>query len=390
MATIGRETPTESDQVDPIPSPLAKLLAGGLILAVLIYVCWKATLETPALLKWNAYGLSEWLINYEGGFVRRGLVGQWIKIRTQGGAAVGLVNALVFWNFTALCGLLLCLVVLSRPIGWLKAVMLLLLPGSVYTMMVGNEFFFRKEILFEAYLCAVAVAFISAQRISAPALSRLFEYFAAALIIGGSAALPLVHESFLFTVAVPTAVIVFWMACRRSLKAGQIAVLAYLAFVSLEFLALVVFKGTEATRDMIWASLHAGDKAVLSLDGQVSGAIEMLGYSVTALLRMPLGIVSSGSVWYWVFTIVASCAYLIVLSLGQQPRDSEVRHRIPWVFTVYALCFAASVPLLCLGGDWGRWIAAVNVAVAILICAGEYRQPLPVCAATDSTVGERL
>lgn len=168
------------------------------------------------------------------------------------------------------------------------------------------------------------------------------------------------------------------MACRRSLKAGQIAVLAYLAFVSLEFLALVVFKGTEATRDMIWASLHAGDKAVLSLDGQVSGAIEMLGYSVTALLRMPLGIVSSGSVWYWVFTIVASCAYLIVLSLGQQPRDSEVRHRIPWVFTVYALCFAASVPLLCLGGDWGRWIAAVNVAVAILICAGEYRQPLPV------------
>lgn len=80
MATIGRETPTESDQVDPIPSPLAKLLAGGLILAVLIYVCWKATLETPALLKWNAYGLSEWLINYEGGFVRRGLVGQWINL----------------------------------------------------------------------------------------------------------------------------------------------------------------------------------------------------------------------------------------------------------------------------------------------------------------------
>jgi hypothetical protein len=61
------------------------------------------------------------------------------------------------------------------------------------------------------------------------------------------------------------------------------------------------------------------------------------------------------------------------------------KHPIAWVCTLYSMCFVASLPLFILGWDWGRWIAAVNLSVAILICAAGHDDELPVPLITLAT-----
>jgi len=65
-----------------------------------IWVIWNNSVENPYILRWNSWAFYEWLINYEGGFVRRGLVGT-IIIKLFYGNEVFAVNILVFFIATS-------------------------------------------------------------------------------------------------------------------------------------------------------------------------------------------------------------------------------------------------------------------------------------------------
>lgn len=187
-----------------------KLLATTVILAFAAYVCWKNTLASPDDLYWNSWALSEWFISYEGGFVRRGLSGQFIRwLAGDGARAMPIINGLVFSTFVVLCGFLWCLLVLSRRVTPLMAIMLLLVPGGVYGMVMGNEFYFRKEMIFHICLAAAASLLLFSRRNEGSAFSRMFPVLAGVLIATSSLVLPLVHEAFLFISAVPMAVIIY-------------------------------------------------------------------------------------------------------------------------------------------------------------------------------------
>ncbi len=246
---------------------------------------------------WDVWGFSDWLINYQGGFVRRGLIGQWIFEHTHGAPAIGLVNEIVFGSFAALCVLLLCLIVLSRPLTWLAAFVMLLVPGGVYTAAMGNEYFYRKETLFHVYLASVAVCFLFGRRTKDVIASRVFDNLAILLIIVGSAILPFIHEGFLFISGVPTAIFVYWIMGRRSPRTGRAFALGYLAVLTSLFVVLAIFKGNAATANAVWASLNPTDQtwAGGSLDG--AGGMNMLGASLWAGVRMALSVPLSGGAW---------------------------------------------------------------------------------------------
>ncbi len=365
---------------DKAGTPLAmtlKLTAAAIILTFAVYVCWENTLHSPAIINWNLWAFSDWLINYEGGFVRRGLMGQLIRSLAHGGSAVTVINGLVFSIFATLCGLLFCLIVLSRPITPLMAVMLLLVPGGVYGMVMGNEFYYRKEIIFHVYFAAVTTLFLLARRKEGSKLSRPLDILTVVLIVTGSAILPFVHEGFLFISAVPTAVIIYWLACRRSVWTGRSVALAYLAVLAVQFLVFAVFKGNNATAMAIWASVHPDDQKLISSVGTMR-AIGAIGWSLSDDLVSIGRTLTSGNAWNWVFIVVASAAYLVSTCFADWREGKEVHRRAAWVFTLYGICLAGSFPLFVLGWDWGRWIAAINLSVVILICAGEFRYELPV------------
>jgi hypothetical protein len=365
-----------ADSASPVP---VKLLVPVLIILFAVFVCWKNTLEFPDTLHWSAWSLSEWLINYQGGFVRRGLAGQIIRLLAgDGGRAIAIVNGAVFSIFTSLCGLLLCLIALSRRVTPLMAVMLLLVPGGIYGMVMGNGFYFRKEMVFHVYLAAVATLFLLAVRSEGSGLSRTLRVLTIALIVIGSAALPFVHEAFLFMTAAPSGVIVYWLARRSSKQAGRNAAAAYLAVVVVQFVLLATFKGNEATASAIWASIHPDDQKLIRSDGVMDGGILAIGWSVRTAAMLPLKLLASGYAWNWAFIIVASAGYLVATALADRGPVNEAYRRAAWVATLYGICLAGSLPLYIIGWDWGRWIAALNMSVVILICAGQFENELPV------------
>jgi hypothetical protein len=256
--------------------------------------------------------------------------------------------------------------------------MLLLVPGGIYGMVMANEFYFRKEMVFHVYLAAVATLFLLAVRSEGSSLFRTLRVLTIALIVIGSALLPLVHEAFLFMTAVPTGVIIYWIACRISRQAGWSAVAAYLGVVIVEFVFLATFKGNEATASAIWASINPHDQQLIHNDRTMAGGIMAIGWSAWTALMLPLQVLVSGAAWNWAFMIVASAGYLVATAFAHKDTVSETHRRAAWAATLYAICLVGSLPLYIIGWDWGRWIAALNMSVVILICAGEFQNELPV------------
>lgn len=353
---------------------LLKILLTGPILIFLVFLCWKKTVEFPDSLAWPPYPFSDWLINYEGGFIRRGLAGQLLRANAHGNPSLNLVNHVVFTNFAALCALLFLVVLLSRAVTPVLSVLLVLVPGGVYAMMMGSEFFFRKEVLFEVHLAAVACLFLVARRVRSPAVSAALDLVAAMLLLAGSVVLPLVHEGFLFLSAIPASLMLFWMSSRRFPRRALTICVAYLCLIFLYFCLLATFKGNESAAQAIWASLHPADRALIGDAGKPRDAVEALGANLGGAIRFARTIITAGYGWYWGFIIIASAVYFVGLC---QAVRGDAREAMGWVITVSAACLAASLPLFLLGLDWGRWISATNVSVALLVCAGEFKQPLP-------------
>ncbi len=353
---------------------LLKILLTGPILVFLVFLCWKKTVEFPDRLAWPPYPFSDWLINYAAGFIRRGLAGHLLQANAHGASALRLVNHVVFTNFTAFCALLFLALLLSRAVTPVLSLLLVLVPGGAYGMMMGSEFFFRKEVLFEVHLAAVACLFLAARRVRSPTVSAALDIVSAILLLAGSVVLPLVHEGFLFMSAIPASLLLFWMASRWVPRRALALSAAYLCLVFLYFCGLALFKGNDSVARAIWASLHPADRALIGGGTQPRDAVEALGISLWGAMRFARATFTAGYAWYWGFIVAASAVYFAGLC---QAVRGDARPAMGWVGTVYAACLAASLPLFLLGLDWGRWISATNVSVALLVCAGEFKQPLP-------------
>lgn len=351
-----------------------KILLTGPILVFLVFVSWKKTVEFPDRLAWPPYPFSDWLINYAAGFNRRGLAGHLLQANAHGAPALPLVNHLVFANFAALCALLFLAVLLSRAVTPVLSLLLVLVPGGVYGMMMGSEFFFRKEVMFETHLAAIACLFLAARRVRSPAVSAALDIGAAILLLTGSVVLPLVHEGFLFVGAIPVSLMLFWMASHWVPRRALALSAAYLCLVFLYLCGLALFKGDDSTAQAIWASLHPADKALIGGGAKPREAVEALGMSFWGTMRFARAIITGGYAWYWGFIVIASAVYFAGLC---QAARGDARVAMGWISTVYAACLAASLPLFLVGLDWGRWISATNVTVVLLACAGEFKQPLP-------------
>ncbi len=82
--------------------------------------------------------------------------------------------------------------------------------------------------------------------------------------------------------------------------------------------------------------------------------------------------------------MLASVAYLMTISYALPSHQNGARLRMGWTFTLYLLCLVGMAPLFALALDWGRWIAGINVSMVILLCAGEFSEPLPITAISIS------
>ena len=380
-----------SSTMSSTKSPRHRLVLKWLCVAVLsdllIYFCYRHTLIAPDALEWNAWAFSDWLINYSGGFVRRGLAGHLIGLFAAGRPAAPIVNLIVFANFTALIFATSLLLVLSRPLGAFAAVLIMLIPGGVWSMQLDNELYYRKELLFYVYIALICLIYLAARRTGHKKLSCLLDVLNCGLIGLFSFALSFVHEAFLFIGAVPSMVILYWTAGVRRPAWRTTAPLLYGAVMVALFLVLLAFEGDRTSAQAIWQSLNPADRALISDTGDMAGGISAIGWGPVRELAETLIIIFKGTAWYYLLAVAASLLYLLATArffcTDRDGKGAPAPQYQAWAAKIFTLCIVAIAPLFILGADWGRWIVAVNMMTVPLICAGEFQAPLPLPPVLD-------
>lgn len=377
----------------------------GFISAAILLV-WMRTLSEPRHLAWNAWAYSEWLINYDSGFIRRGLGGWLIERVRRDGDWLPAVNLVVFLNYVALCLLLFWSWFRSEARSLLALVLAIFIPGGLLQMALGNEYFYRKELLFHVALgidCVlyglVATADLKARR------DRLSGVFFGVILAQG-VCLSLIHESYIF-ISFPA---VYLLARDIAAMAPERRVFERLVNLSvlvqiLMFGLCVIFKGNADTANHVWQTLSFSDRSLISPDSPdtPAGGISAIGFSTLFTAGLVAREFVSGQCWIWLLAGAGKLAILVLITVwsgrGVALADGARLHR--HMMRLWFM-FLASVPLYLIAVDWGRWQSSVEISYLLVfftlrsasVCAPDTSRFLPerfrptISAALDSSVRE--
>lgn len=299
----------------------------------------------------DRWSMGDWVTNYAGGFVRRGLIGQ---------AALDLSRhtphlSLYTWTFLIqlICYATLFLTVskLLRGLTWnLWMVALIYSPATLSFTIFDPAFAFRKEILFLALLGVLGLCLMS-KRFSVSSMS-LFTALGMAVLI-------LSHEAMILYY--PYILGAFLIALRDVRK----ALIASLpgALVSIcTFVIAAKHQGNIATANAICLSL--GERSLLS--GPCSGSIR---YLATTTASAHIDVLKAIAYWHLSYVM----PFLLVMALapvvlGITSLWHQEEQRFAWwsLIACSILAWVISVPLFIYAFDWNRWVY-VHVLASLLL-----------------------
>jgi hypothetical protein len=330
-----------------------------------LLLLWQVTIQVHSAFSWGheSWQMTEWLINYSGGFVRRGLPGSvflWISNETAIPA-----NYLVI-AVSALCYTLLSAWLLGKATRYFPAV--LLLSCLVIGFPAYQDSIIRKD-------CLLLLLFLACLKCLGLPCGEGWKWAAINLVICTAI---LVHEAFVFF-AIP-ALLVCRHACP-ALKPFQrgIAMLPALAC----FGVATWFHGTPKTAGAIHASwMPLWLKLAPLATGVETPAAAIMGSGWTAAEGMALtrGILQTGIYQpsAWLGTIVIS--FLLMIRFLRVDSTGNPRTEAT---SILLFQLAGISPLFILGIDYGRWLFLWMTSSIILITVGS-KAPLTLerCLAT--------
>jgi hypothetical protein len=352
------------------PKPLAqgrkehwrRLGFGAFLVAVAIVFMVYGLVYTREL---SPYVIGDWLINYRGGFVRRGL---------DGAILLPIAHALrsplpwvIYWLQCAILALfLVCVFLLTRGLRWgylMTAV--ILSPATIAFNAMTAYFGLRKEILVLAFM-AVFACLLAFRRLTNLQLALLLSIVCPALILSHEATV--ICFPYLFAM----------VAIQRSSLRDAFNVLLIPALLSLLALFEVV--------------THPGSLAA------AQAICSSVGYTLNPVLDIPGGNVCSGSV-VWLKMSLQETRELIVPTfrsdhyLSLYTRESVLAF-LPGLGLLYlfyrrdgrrfeVLTTLACTALSAVGGlllcytaiDWGRWIHMIAVGLMLTLMLIEWQIP---------------
>lgn len=302
----------------------------------------------------NGWVIGDWLINYQGGFVRRGLIGEgifqlssWLAINPDR-LVITMHSAsyAVFFGFSFL-------LLRQQQAVW-RYLPLAISPSIFLFQIYDAQGGYRKEILFIALLAFLVWA---AKTLSTPRFERWF--FAAMLFYP---ALVLSHE--VFIIWLPILLIVYSVTVpltrKRVLILGGLGVLSALAFgASLHYL------GDANKAAAIAFSLRGAGYMNLS------DAIAALATTPAQGVELTKSIIAKGQYWvnYPQTIILAGLAFF------------PVRTRLAGLFTLqtgalFLISLVGTVLVMAVAIDWGRFLYVLVVSLFLLSFLSE-EKPAP-------------
>lgn len=324
------------------------LVGISLFCSVLI---WNRTIRNPSILDWNSWAFYEWLVNYEGGFVRRGLVGALMHTFYYENE-LRAINFLVGSSAILFVGLATAFALFN--IKKMRSVILFsFCPVGLYWTAVGNEYFYRKEIFFyiAIFFCCLGYQHWTKKP------NKFVSLALTTFILLASALLPLVHESFIFFCGLVFSLILFSLHFKNRTIQYR-TVIGYVTFIVLAFVLITSYKGDSATSATIWQSLSNSVKSI-SDDTGPRGGIVAIGWTLAEGFRLSSVAILNGMASYYLFPL--ALVYLVLGFIVAEKRSINLKNlylskEFALPFLLITLTF---VPLFFAGWDWGRWIMGI-------------------------------
>lgn len=286
---------------------------------------------TSRLRHFDAWQTGDWLIDYSGGLVRRGISGQVISLfASDGSAAITIVVALQ----TTLAALLFMLVATLYLLTDRSAVwtMLVLSPSFLLFLALdplGNG---RKELL---VLVGLAIAALGV-RVGKPELGLWLAFPIFLLSV-------FVHEALVVTLPAFLYLIFKSASMQRAWRITAAYGAAGVAGVSLALLR----PGSRSVAEQICAAWKAREI------NDCGGALAALG---TPIATEALNLYSLMFPAYWAYLVPGALALIPFFVLRFLPGE--------WV--VVMLITLATIPLFLVAWDYGRWIFLIAAQLSII------------------------
>lgn len=312
--------------------------------------------------------LGDWLINYQGGFVRRGLPGELafqISHFTRISPTVWITLAIVLLYAVLLfCFRALFTASSRRPWTWA----LLLSPATLAFPVLDRLAGFHKELLFLAALALFSLLLLRRQLSPCAAAA----YLALAIPLGTLAHEPLFCFAPYFVAALPLGGRTLGQAARQSAPAlllgCAVAVLC------------VAHLGNQGTARSICASLgypYSAEGAPGNTNQICSGgAIPFLAYTSPMAAQFARERIVGDRFLSFYPALAVLALFPVALGGFILFRDS-FRREIRIVTAAACISFALSVPLFLYGADWGRWIYLHTFSLALLLLLLDARAVVP-------------
>lgn len=297
----------------------------------------------------DGWRIGDWLIDYSGGFVRRGLFG-WILSGTTGTAESSL---LALWlTQTAIYAIIFTIAVCwiwttPTPRSWFLA---FLSPAFLLFGLSPFGGSYRKEIIF------LLVLFVLAESL------RRERFFRSATVFGIIVfALAVLSHELNSLLVIPLLILITWS--RRDGLIDR-------AFATASSVGLVAIAVIGITLAVVWSGTVEQGRAIcdqlLAIDhspGVCTGAISVIGTSSSDALAEVIG---AAFPRYIIWAFVAALASIPFLFM-------------PWAranWRVLLFAAAGSLPLYAIAIDYGRWIVLTATVWTVLAFVGSKRDSI--------------
>ena len=315
------------------------LLSGYLLAIISIFQVAKATIfekNNFEFIDINPWAFTELLINYEGGFVRRGFVGNLIYQIDSDGILFDTLYDIVFINFFIFVVLIVINLEKSNLTSLQKLLFHISIFGPFNITLFGN-YTARKEIFIINFYLLVLLIF----RTKNNKIFLFSCFFFSILSI-------LIHEGITFFIYFPFLV---YLMKKKNISKKYITAINYM-MISI-FAVIILNKGNNQIATQIMSSLSSED--IVLINNLNPSAITAIGWGVIDTLKTTYVLVFSGSLIYWtVFFAILIYTISIVFNDHIAETYASIKNTL-----ISNKQFILIIPLFIVGFDWGRWIFTI-------------------------------
>jgi len=324
----------------------------------------------------SSWNLGEWMIDYSGGFVRRGLAGAVLHslLHLTGWSIFPVWASITVGLYLALCAWFLSISLRSyAPAIWRFALLFnpaLLISVCDFGSITRTDMFFVGGTLLNVCCCRHALKFSFKG-------NELTQKFPFALVIAAatSTALALTHEGLVLFLWLPLNLAVTgWTVLQRNEDRKYTAILLSVAFApSLAAIAASVrFHGSVASSVAICRSWRFAFHPICSPGPGFPPTLSTLTWNISQGTSLSLRYAWRFPLYLLLFALTGA---VLALAIGRLRGSVRLDH----LLVLFLLPFAASLPLYVLGEDWGRWMCLLEMCILPVALSDTLRPALYDC-----------